>query len=1025
MHRVIGSNFRLLIALVALSLLALNARARLPDATPPIFQFRPAIDVYPQNFAIEIDREERVFLGNSEGVLIYDGEYWQLVSLPNGDIVRSLAFDGESRVYVGGYDAFGYLERRITGEFDYIDLTSRFREALGHELFADIWHIKVATNAVYFVGLEHLFRFEPTNGNHSLLRHAGSFGPIEEFQGKIILQFRGEGFKNYVDGQWQLIEGTDLGTNSGTNSGTSLGTSLGTSPVNIEGADKNADRNADKRSGETPDYSRIFVSKLGVLDENRMIIINPEDTWHLYDGQTFEPLPQFDNLPHKGAITNARVIDSNNLVLVTQEGKVVYLNIATEEHNVIDVGNGFLPDVALSKTGNTLIVDDLGFHAVSWPARWKSLGKSAGLLGTINQVITHDDKTYLLSSSGAFISTQQHPGFIKLDWTDYEAWKLLILPDSTMLFADSYEISLFKPAASTVNDSNISDSNAIDNQTIDNQTIDNQTTARELLASRFHPGRIYVGTEFGIQILEQRGDTFKTVFRDDSMDNLRVTNIIEQSADTILIGSERGGVRQLKIVESQSTTEGESGRKTDAKNELRLFSTPAKGINYGEGSLLGYLYQFDERIIASTNAGFFTLEKDSFVPFKLGRLNEIKPDGALMLSQVNGQQWAYTHNRLFRKNGDWHEEDVSALRQGALTSISDANGTTVVGSLGTLLVFDAQLAQKESHSLPLTISSATVSTGKDEQVRALPLDNISISSANSRLRVRYALADFNDPNAINYRTRLRPSETQFSPWSPASEQSFVALTPNDYSLEIQAQDSHGRISEIIVPVEIRPQWHETLWSRAVTLIALMLMLYLCTYLFVQRRNRMLAIERARLESMVSERTRALESANQQLDKMAHLDGLTQIPNRRRLDSYLTDVWRQCAERSRVLAIAIIDVDHFKNYNDERGHQAGDQLLIELAQLLSRNLRRAEDLVARYGGEEFLVVLPGADEQAAMQVIDDMRRAVEDSSLDVTVSAGVYCTTPNSESSVSEIIELADTALYSAKEAGRNRVFKAA
>ncbi len=155
--------------------------------------------------------------------------------------------------------------------------------------------------------------------------------------------------------------------------------------------------------------------------------------------------------------------------------------------------------------------------------------------------------------------------------------------------------------------------------------------------------------------------------------------------------------------------------------------------------------------------------------------------------------------------------------------------------------------------------------------------------------------------------------------------------------------------------------------------------------------------------------------------MAHLDGLTQIPNRRRLDAYLDDVWRQCVDRNRMMAIAIIDVDHFKKYNDTHGHQAGDELLVKLAQTLSSNLRRAEDLVARYGGEEFLVVLPGAEEHTAQEVIEEMRSQVEVSDMGITISAGVHANMPHNAMPLKDMIESADRALYQSKSQGRNRV----
>jgi hypothetical protein len=172
------SRFRLLAAVLIILVVAAPGplRADLPVASPPVRLFSPDLDVHPQNFAIAVDDRARVYLGNADGVLIFDGAFWHKVALPNGDLVRSLAHDGNGRVYVGGYDAFGWIERGPTGRFAYRELSDRYAEALDGERFADIWHIGVDENSVWFVGLEHLFRFDPATGATGLQRHAGSFG---------------------------------------------------------------------------------------------------------------------------------------------------------------------------------------------------------------------------------------------------------------------------------------------------------------------------------------------------------------------------------------------------------------------------------------------------------------------------------------------------------------------------------------------------------------------------------------------------------------------------------------------------------------------------------------------------------------------------------------------------------------------------------------------------------------------------------------------------------------------------------
>jgi two-component system chemotaxis family response regulator WspR len=146
-----------------------------------------------------------------------------------------------------------------------------------------------------------------------------------------------------------------------------------------------------------------------------------------------------------------------------------------------------------------------------------------------------------------------------------------------------------------------------------------------------------------------------------------------------------------------------------------------------------------------------------------------------------------------------------------------------------------------------------------------------------------------------------------------------------------------------------------------------------------------------------------------------------VANRRRLDDYLGVVWEQCRERGRPLSVLAIDVDHFKQFNDSRGHLAGDELLKQLVQRLNACLRRSEDLLARYGGEEFLVVLPGAERAVAQALAESMREALASSGLGVTISVGVASRIPAPDEPVTSVVEKADAALYQAKSAGRNCV----
>lgn len=181
----------------------------------------------------------------------------------------------------------------------------------------------------------------------------------------------------------------------------------------------------------------------------------------------------------------------------------------------------------------------------------------------------------------------------------------------------------------------------------------------------------------------------------------------------------------------------------------------------------------------------------------------------------------------------------------------------------------------------------------------------------------------------------------------------------------------------------------------------------------------------------SELYQQLQSANQQLQNLVTVDGLTQISNRRRFDEYFLQEWQRLARDPAPLSLIFCDVDYFKNFNDTYGHLAGDDCLIQVAQAIRRAIHRPGDLVARYGGEEFVVVLPITDINGAIQVVQaiqaevqrlDIPHAASAVSRQVTLSFGIASTNPVATTSAQELIDRADRALYQAKAEGRNRYY---
>ena len=174
----------------------------------------------------------------------------------------------------------------------------------------------------------------------------------------------------------------------------------------------------------------------------------------------------------------------------------------------------------------------------------------------------------------------------------------------------------------------------------------------------------------------------------------------------------------------------------------------------------------------------------------------------------------------------------------------------------------------------------------------------------------------------------------------------------------------------------------------------------------------------------------MKDAEARLRNLAGLDGLTGIANRRSFDEVLQREWRRSTRTRAPLSLLMIDLDHFKQFNDNFGHAGGDQCLTTVANVIANSAHRPGDFPARYGGEEFAVVLPETDAEGAANVAEYLRKTVEEMGIRhpgnsaspfVTASIGTATAVPCAQQKAKEILSSADLALYRAKDLGRNRI----
>ncbi|HEU4663797.1 MAG TPA: GGDEF domain-containing protein, partial [Dokdonella sp.] len=391
-------------------------------------------------------------------------------------------------------------------------------------------------------------------------------------------------------------------------------------------------------------------------------------------------------------------------------------------------------------------------------------------------------------------------------------------------------------------------------------------------------------------------------------------------------------------------------------------------------------------------------------------------DGRIYVCTNNGvqllvpQPHGYASRVFTRSDGMVHDE----CNRGA--QFIDAHDRYWTGTLGGLTVYDPQRAVQDTQPKTLELIGLRVDD------RPVEGTSLRVAPGAHEIAIDYSLLSWQRESESRYRSQLVGYEEAPGEWTAQSTRTFNALPPGRYRLRVEGRDYAGNLSKPLeVPIEVEARWWQDTWARVAAAAALLLL----GYAAVRWRVRALEAQRSELEQRVASRTVELNEANARLLELSYVDALTGLANRRRL---LETLERDPA-RARQSALILVDVDHFKAYNDRHGHPAGDEALRAVARTL-RDGMPADALVARYGGEEFACLLPGADATTGVVLAERIRAGVAACDIAVpgtqhvrrvTISAGVASAVLATAADAHALLRSADIALYRAKREGRNRV----
>ncbi|OAB62538.1 hypothetical protein AY599_01760 [Leptolyngbya valderiana BDU 20041] len=356
------------------------------------------------------------------------------------------------------------------------------------------------------------------------------------------------------------------------------------------------------------------------------------------------------------------------------------------------------------------------------------------------------------------------------------------------------------------------------------------------------------------------------------------------------------------------------------------------------------------------------------------------------------------------------------------TSWQDGEGRLWFASTGGLVRVDPQQLGINDRPPPVRIEDLTIDGAFIEAEGEIELPPEAVN-----LEIHYTGLSLVAPEKVLFRYRLLGYDREWQEVGTRRTAYYTGLPNGRYTFQVLARNNDGIWSPEPAQLDIvqRARTHEQPWFITLCVVlGLMLVLALVRLWIAQYRKR-----EQRLSDQVRERTLQLEQALDEVERASRIDGLTGVANRGYFEEQLDRSWARARAERHPLGLLMVDIDRFKQLNDQHGHQLGDDALRRVAQTLTEAVHRSGDLVARYGGEEFVILVPDADLEAVGRLGEAMRKAVfelatvegSDALPAMTVSVGGASIVPGPDASARDLVGQADDALYRAKRKGRNRV----
>ena len=686
-----------------------------------------------------------------------------------------------------------------------------------------------------------------------------------------------------------------------------------------------------------------------------------------------------------------------SVVVGTHDGELIRFGDDFGLRERLDLGAFGVQALGLDREGGLWAATEGDLVRLSMPSPWSFLGEEQGLAGTPNDFEWHEGALWLAGSRGisrlaigADGETRHEP----LPWTDYEGYALYS-SDAGLLVGLREGLKVLDPGARVPRDLY--------------RHVNHGVYA--LQPSAHVPGLVYALTATHLLLVQERDGRWQLSSRI-PLDGLSVNGLEETAAGELWLGDTRGPLQRW-------TLDLDAGTVSE-----RMVYADDRGLAVDSGTGTR-VFQLDGRLHAISGESGFRLEGDRFLPDKGPPFTLVDRPHELIVQSTPLGDFACTSRQIWRRispDAEWQPLYPGAQVAAGYSQLRvSRDGVLRIATWNGLLQYDPDEHAVPPQPLRLAMESVVARDVQGNTVR-LPTrtgDAPAQVPPGHSLNLRFGMVSME--SGAEFRYLLHGVTPEWSNWT--DRDLFIrALAAGDYVLEVQARTRNGRQApSITYRFQVQPRWYEQWWLMVLGLLGLAGAAVAITLWVVrQRTDRYLAANR-RLEARIAERTRELEDLNRKLAELVTEDELPGVSTRRALENGLRREWYRCLDQRRPLSVLMIDVDHFKAYNDANGHLEGDIQLKGIAQRLHQQHDPQRELLARYGGEEFALLLPGVHQEEAMRRAESIRAAIAASDAGMTVSIGVAGFLPDVQAEPDSLLRRADAALYAAKRAGRNRV----